>query len=188
MRLSLCRRQGNTNPLLGTLTDNGGPTDTVALLAGSPAIDAGDAAVCPAPTSVVSHALAPAISGRSNSYPRATSETTAPTLSQYAMEPDLVRSRARQRIEHRPQEAQAQDRQQRQLLAERSRDRAVHGRAQSQGAQEGQEVRVKRKHGKRCTAVKTLTGSFSRSSVAGKNTVKFTGRLNGKRLRPAATT
>jgi hypothetical protein len=34
------------NPLLGPLANNGGPTDTVALLAGSPAIDAGDNATC----------------------------------------------------------------------------------------------------------------------------------------------
>ena len=31
----------NTNPLLGPLADNGGPTQTMALLPGSPAIDAG---------------------------------------------------------------------------------------------------------------------------------------------------
>ncbi len=36
------------NPLLGALADNGGPTWTHALLAGSPAIDAGNAAACPA--------------------------------------------------------------------------------------------------------------------------------------------
>ena len=34
--------QPNTNPLLGPLADNGGPTKTRALLAGSPAIDKGD--------------------------------------------------------------------------------------------------------------------------------------------------
>jgi hypothetical protein len=38
----------STDPLLGTLTDNGGPTQTFALLAGSPAIDAGDDATCSA--------------------------------------------------------------------------------------------------------------------------------------------
>ena len=32
---------GVTKPLLGELADNGGPTETIALLAGSPAIDAG---------------------------------------------------------------------------------------------------------------------------------------------------
>jgi hypothetical protein len=32
----------NVDPLLGTLQDNGGPTQTMALLPGSPAIDAGD--------------------------------------------------------------------------------------------------------------------------------------------------
>jgi CSLREA domain-containing protein len=38
----------NTNPLLGPLQDNGGPTWTHALSWYSPAIDAGDAAQCPA--------------------------------------------------------------------------------------------------------------------------------------------
>ena len=37
----------NTDPLLGSLQDNGGPTWTHALLEGSPAIDAGDDAMCP---------------------------------------------------------------------------------------------------------------------------------------------
>jgi CSLREA domain-containing protein len=37
-----------TNPLLGPLADNGGPTDTHALLAGSPALDAGNNSTCPA--------------------------------------------------------------------------------------------------------------------------------------------
>jgi len=39
----------NTAPLLGPLADNGGPTWTHALLAGSPAIDAADDAACVAP-------------------------------------------------------------------------------------------------------------------------------------------
>jgi hypothetical protein len=34
----------NVNPLLGPLQDNGGPTKTMALLAGSPALNAGDPA------------------------------------------------------------------------------------------------------------------------------------------------
>jgi beta-glucanase (GH16 family) len=40
--------QQNTNPLVGPLAANGGPTLTHALLAGSPAIDAGDDSACPA--------------------------------------------------------------------------------------------------------------------------------------------
>ncbi len=40
--------QQNVNPLLGQLTDNGGQTDTRALLAGSPAIDTGVNTGCPA--------------------------------------------------------------------------------------------------------------------------------------------
>ena len=38
----------NVDPLLGPLRDNGGPTLTHALLPGSPAIDSGDDAACPA--------------------------------------------------------------------------------------------------------------------------------------------
>ena len=38
----------NTNPLLGPLQDNGGPTATNGLLSGSPAIDMGDNALAPA--------------------------------------------------------------------------------------------------------------------------------------------
>jgi hypothetical protein len=37
----------NVDPLLGPLTDNGGPTQTMALLPGSPAIDSGDNANAP---------------------------------------------------------------------------------------------------------------------------------------------
>jgi hypothetical protein len=39
--------QPSTDPLLGPLADNGGPTLTHALLAGSPAIDAAVDAACP---------------------------------------------------------------------------------------------------------------------------------------------
>jgi len=42
--------QINTNPLLGPLQDNGGPTLTHALLPGSPAIDAGDPNFVPPPS------------------------------------------------------------------------------------------------------------------------------------------
>jgi CSLREA domain-containing protein len=37
----------STDPMLGSLADSGGPTQTHALLPGSPAIDAGDPTVCP---------------------------------------------------------------------------------------------------------------------------------------------
>src|SRR5215467_5416996 len=38
--------RNNTNPLLGTLGNYGGPTPTIPLLAGSPAIDAGNPSGC----------------------------------------------------------------------------------------------------------------------------------------------
>jgi hypothetical protein len=37
----------NTNPELGPLANNGGPTQTLALLSGGPAIDAGSDMACP---------------------------------------------------------------------------------------------------------------------------------------------
>jgi hypothetical protein len=37
----------DTNPLLSTLSDNGGQTDTYALMSSSPAVDSGDAVGCP---------------------------------------------------------------------------------------------------------------------------------------------
>ena len=39
--------QNNTDPKIGLLADNGGPTQTLALQSGSPAIDGGDDAACP---------------------------------------------------------------------------------------------------------------------------------------------
>ena len=44
---AICRPSVFGEPLLGPLADNGGPTQTMALLAGSPAIDAGSNAHCP---------------------------------------------------------------------------------------------------------------------------------------------
>jgi CSLREA domain-containing protein len=42
-----CNNAVTADPLLGPLADNGGPTQTHALQAGSPAIDAGDDSACP---------------------------------------------------------------------------------------------------------------------------------------------
>ncbi|MSQ85110.1 MAG: hypothetical protein EXR77_19920 [Myxococcales bacterium] len=43
-----CSASLSGNPKLGALASGGGPTQTLALLVGSPAIDAGDDAVCAA--------------------------------------------------------------------------------------------------------------------------------------------
>ena len=45
-RTAVATRRFDSDPLLGPLQDNGGPTKTYALLPGSPAIDAGDNATC----------------------------------------------------------------------------------------------------------------------------------------------
>ena len=45
-----CGADLSGDPLLGPLADHGGPTHTMALLPGSPALNAGDASTCPAAT------------------------------------------------------------------------------------------------------------------------------------------
>jgi len=44
-----CNGTADGDPMLGSLADNGGPTRTRALLAGSPAIDAGNSTICADP-------------------------------------------------------------------------------------------------------------------------------------------
>jgi hypothetical protein len=39
---------------------------------------------------------------------------------------------------------------------------------------------------RRCTRLLTLRGSFTRNAVAGKNKFRFTGRLNGRKLKPGS--
>ena len=56
-------------------------------------------------------------------------------------------------------------------------ERAVKGR------KKGKKCSTKRKRGKRCTIYKKVKGSFSRASVAGANSFRFTGKLGGKALR-----
>jgi predicted outer membrane repeat protein len=56
----------DANPLLGPLGDYGGPTQTMALLPGSPAIDAGDNSVLRSRTSAASAGWAPWTSGPSS--------------------------------------------------------------------------------------------------------------------------
>jgi len=45
---SVSGSKSSTNPLLGTLADNGGPTQTFGLLLGSPAVDTGNDTICAA--------------------------------------------------------------------------------------------------------------------------------------------
>lgn len=87
------------NPLLGPLQANGGPTQTMALLAGSPAIDAGDNSGCPATDQrglarpqgaacdIGAYEAAPgaAITGQASAI-----STTSATLGGAATNPDLV--------------------------------------------------------------------------------------------------
>ncbi len=57
------------NPLLGPLQNNGGPTQTMALLPGSPALDAGDDSLSPGPTTSAAPATPASSMGPSTSAP-----------------------------------------------------------------------------------------------------------------------
>jgi hypothetical protein len=87
------------NPLLGPLQSNGGPTQTMALLIGSPAIDAGESSGCPvtdqrglgrpqgAACDIGAYEVAP---GAVTTAPASAISTTSATLGGSATNPDLV--------------------------------------------------------------------------------------------------
>lgn len=51
------------------------------------------------------------------------------------------------------------------------------------GRKKGSKCITKRKKGKRCTRYKAVKGSFTQPGKAGANSFKFSGRINGKKLR-----
>jgi hypothetical protein len=51
------------------------------------------------------------------------------------------------------------------------------------GRRKGSRCVTKRKRGKRCTRYKAVKGSFTQSGKAGANSFKFSGRINGKKLK-----
>jgi hypothetical protein len=91
--------QIGVDPLLGPLQDNGGPTQTMALLIGSPAIDAGESSDCPATDQrglarpqgaacdIGAYEVAP---GAASTAAASAIGTTSATLDGSATNPDLV--------------------------------------------------------------------------------------------------
>ena len=69
--------QIGVDPKLATLADNGGPTQTIALLPGSPAIDAGNPGGCPAPTAACSPPTSAARPARRTAMPTASPAATS---------------------------------------------------------------------------------------------------------------
>jgi hypothetical protein len=54
------------------------------------------------------------------------------------------------------------------------------------GRKKGSKCVAKRKTGRKCSFYKAVKGSFSRASTAGANTLKFSGFVNGKSLKPGS--
>ena len=177
----------NTDPLLGSLADDGGQTDTMALLAASPAIDAGDPAACPATDQRGVARVGGCDIGAFEYVPPPPPDITPPSLSQFAMAPDSFAaaggsgpSIARKKRKARKTGSSVS------YTVNEAANVTFTVQRQVKGHRKGKKCVVKRKKGKRCKLFKTLNGSFARSSTAGKNTFKFTGRLGGKRLRPGS--
>jgi hypothetical protein len=54
---------------------------------------------------------------------------------------------------------------------------------QQKGRKRGKKCIPRRKRGKRCTTTKVVTGSFTHAGKAGANSFKFSGRINGRKLK-----
>ncbi len=167
----------NTNPLLNPLASNGGPTQTMALQRSSPAIRAANAAVCPA-TDQRGVTRADGCDIGAFQF----EDITSPALSKLKLSPRsfaarssggsvITRRRARRGTKVRFTLSEAAG-------VKFTVERRIKGRRQ------GRKCKAKRRHGKRCTIVRALRGSFDAQGKQGANTVKFSGRLNGKKLKP----
>lgn len=169
----------NTNPLLGPLASNGGTTQTLALPLGSPAIHAANAATCPA----VDQRGKPRAGGCDIGAFQYVDEI-APALSGLKLRPRAFRPRrsgasvsaaARRRAKPGTRVSFT--------LSEAASVRFTVERL-TKGRRAGGKCKARRRRGKRCTIAKTLRGSFTVTGVQGANSIKFSGRLNGRKLKP----
>ncbi len=189
----------NADPALGPLADNGGPTDTMAIAATSPAFDAGSDAGCPAiDQRNVSrlHGRACDVGAFELAAPRpapASGGGPAPTGSADVRPPVLARlSLAPRAFRVAPASASARARRVRagatvrHTLSERATvaylvERARGGRRR--GAACVSRTRANRR-ARTCTIWRALPGAFARDGAPGANRFRFGGRLGGKRLAP----
>jgi hypothetical protein len=192
-----CTGVGSTaNPLLGPLANNGGETDTHALLAGSPAIDAGTAPGCPAtdqrglPRPIGAACDSGAFEVQPapkviNPGPNATPVISALSLSHKVF---AVNARGQATAAARRKRRVARGTSFRFTLSEAAKVTFTIER-RSKGRKVGKRCRKPTKGNRkrrRCTRyVKVRT--FSRAGKAGKNRVAFSGRIRkGKRVRKLA--
>jgi len=178
----------NANPLLGPLAANGGPTPTLALAPGSPAIDA--AAACPPPDTDQRGVARPQGKtcdiGAFEAPPQAGAsvrDTAAPSLRALRLSPRRMTalsgrgsSVARKRgstVRYRLSEA---------ATVTFTVERAVRGVRVGRGClRQAQADAAARR--RRCRTYRRLRGNFKHTGKAGKNKFKFSGRLRNKRLK-----
>jgi hypothetical protein len=186
------------NPLLGPLAYNGGPTETLALLFGSPAIDAADPSGCPATDQrgvprpqgsrcdIGAFELVPPAASTGAPKAPTVPPVVAPALGALRMHPSSVlpdlghgASIARKKKRHRGATVSYSDSQ--------AAVTTFTVLSPNKGFRIGRRCQAKRPHGhkgklQRCTRF-VNAGSFTRTDLAGTNHFHFTGRVNNKPLR-----
>lgn len=180
------------DPLLGALAANGGPTQTRALLPGSPAIDAGTNAGCPATDqrgvprpqgarcdigafeAVPPPPDPPVPPPPPPSPPPPPPPNEPPVIRDLKLSPRsfLAAARGASRVRYRLSEAATVT-----FTVERgTRGRRVGGRCVKP---------TRRNRGRRrCVRYVRVRGSFGDRGEAGRNSLRFSGRLRGRKLRP----
>jgi hypothetical protein len=165
------------DPLLGPLTANGGPTATMAISAGSPAIDAGDAQcldLAGAPLSTDQrgnprpYGAACDIGAYEYSPPApAKTGSTVPVLSNLKISPKRFKAAGGSGVQKGKRHGAK-----------------VSFRLSAAANVRFTVVRLVRRRGKKRPAAKRLPGAFIRKGHAGANHFRFRGRLRGRALKP----
>ena len=171
------------DPRLGPLASNGGPTPTRALLAGSPALDAGTAVAAPATdqrgvvrpqgTGIDIGAFEVAVAAQPpDGGPPVAADTTAPVFTApLTLSSPAFRAAAGTSARYSLSETAAVTFR----VERRTRGRRVGGRCVP---------RTRRNRARRaCVRYFRLAGSFTHAGTAGANRVRFSGRLRDRRLR-----
>lgn len=187
--------RAGTNPLLGPLAGNGGPTQTMALQAGSPAIDGGDGAGCPAtdqrgvprPGGAACDVGAFEIATPRPTAGQAGSTGAAPALTRLRVSPSAFRAQpvpgagvAKAGTGAFGATVSYRDTEQAVTRFTVQRPRRGFRSASRCTAKRPARATGKVRH---CTLYRSI-GGFRHTDAAGANRLHFSGRLNGKALAP----
>jgi hypothetical protein len=188
--------QVNTDPKIGPLANNGGQTDTHALLAGSPAINAGDNSGCPATDQRGVARNGGCDIGAFEIPAIVVLDTVLPTFKNASVTKrwrldSKGKAEVRATAKKRKRKPAAKGATFRYTLSENSRvvftiERKLKGRRVKKGKRRvcAKPTRKNRKK-RKCTRY-TRFGSFAKQSVAGKNTKKFSGRIGKRKIKPGS--